>query len=158
MYRLILIEEHYITVSARSSSPEPGLLSVCKQIRDEARKLYYSENCFILSIEGYHLQPFIPWYRLLQQLGVDDHLRATSCIISDGQCRWSDLLSWCRAAHNGTMLEARRINDPQYVGLTTVVAMHRAVEVMSSRPWEEVEPVLMTFQPILLACGHVVDA
>ena len=166
IYRLVLVKNHFVTTSSTSRSPLPGVVSVCKQLRNETFALCYAENKFSFSINGYDVQPLIPWCRLVKQLGVEEHIRATNHFDIYWKPTWSELLNWCKAIHGGDFRGVGVSILPQPVvptghtdpvGLTTVAAMQQAAELMASKPSEEVEPVLRTYRAILLVCGHVTN-
>ena len=64
IYRLAVVrEDGDVPVSAhnKSTSAEPALLSVCKEIRQEARPIFYIENNFNVRITQLDMKAALPW-------------------------------------------------------------------------------------------------
>ncbi|KAK5127508.1 hypothetical protein LTR85_006847 [Meristemomyces frigidus] len=75
--------------------PEPGLLSVCKQIRKEASGLYYRENLFLFSVRDFDASLYVLWCSA-SKLRKQCHQR----FLTSGSNNWSNLLAWLEAYYH----------------------------------------------------------
>ncbi|EMC98624.1 hypothetical protein BAUCODRAFT_50523, partial [Baudoinia panamericana UAMH 10762] len=65
-YALVESKTRHINVH-ETGHTEPPLLLACRQIREEAAPIFYSDNNFMLHIHEYDGVVAIPFYRLLQK-------------------------------------------------------------------------------------------
>jgi hypothetical protein len=68
IYHLVLLEKPSVIVS-NAGIPEPGVLSSCKSIREEAIQIYYSQNVFHVRVEDWQSDTLVGWS--LKLFGLD---------------------------------------------------------------------------------------
>lgn len=97
IYHLVLVEPRAIVIDdQRPPPPEPGLLSVCKQIRSEAIGVYFKANLFRFIIHDLDATTYIRWC-------VASHKRK-SChkrFEVRESYNWTNLLVWLKAYYDG---------------------------------------------------------
>ncbi|KAF7190711.1 hypothetical protein HII31_07870 [Pseudocercospora fuligena] len=140
IYRLALLEENGILVT-QTNHTEPGLLQVCRQIRDEAKTIYRQENGFRLHVINY--EPIVPksahWIWKKSRFAWRFFGRAT------GISR-SNLKAWMKLFHAGRNV-ALSEDDVNVESRCVKIAARAARIVARSRRlrWSKVEALLDEF-------------
>lgn len=80
IYGLVLCKNDRIVVSSAGYERE-GLLSVCKQVRQEALKIYYYENKFVVEVHKWNSDNLLAFEKVLRRLG----LKRAEPAIRDGK-------------------------------------------------------------------------
>lgn len=138
IYRLVLVQEDILLVSPRQTPPlDPPLLRTCRQIRLEARRIFYNENSMIFDVVNLDISKLVRWLDLSP--AHDDLCRATTIRFfrtpgsqrADGSIisTWNNLLAWVKLY---CQHRCRRIvDDPMdtYLWLGAERFPQRAVEV-----------------------------
>jgi hypothetical protein len=147
IYRLVLLKSGKITIDT-VIPPEPGLLGVNKQIRQEASKIYYKENTFKGHIFHFDATLYLRWRSLS---------RFELC---HSRCKWK-----VRSSHNFENLKAWLKSDfednEQDLGLTLREDGKPTVDIGvfdlmrklkdEGKSWEQIELLLEPVFSILIA-------
>ena len=147
IYRLVLLRSGRTTIDT-IIPPEPGLLGVNEQIREEASEIYYSENTFKGHIFHFDAALYLRWRSLS---------RFKPC---HATCKWK-----VRSSHNfanlKAWLKADFEDDEQDLGLTLREDGKATVDIgafdlarklkAGGASWEEIEPLLEPVLSILIA-------
>lgn len=161
IYSLHLNEDGRICVNEGEDFSEPALLSTCKQIRREARGVFYSENAITGVITSY--SPATPVFlakkstELTRTCGLQ--LKALRFTFQ-GPARWKNLLSWLKAVHQtqAFYVSTKRLAEiaspqtmntnqlAQYKRQALESAIFEMVILMKGQPWETMEPALTPYR------------
>lgn len=90
IYEFCLLEPDLINID--SNPVEPALLSVNRQMRKEARPLYYNDNNFSVPVIDYNDELLCKFYKRSRDL--TGTVRSGSLILS-GNPNWTNLMRWC---------------------------------------------------------------
>jgi len=77
IWRFTLVDSEAVSVTNNTTPMEPGLLAVCRQIRNECRTIYYAENTFKVRDFGL-LHRRSPETRWLASIGVEQAGKITA--------------------------------------------------------------------------------
>jgi hypothetical protein len=141
IYHLVLHRSRRIVISG--SVPEVPLILTCKQIRSEARPIFYGINKF--SVRGFNYSGskwtwlsgiaghLLDHYKI--QLDIEEHPRPVP--------NWADLIEWCHQVHQGSC-RLTPVPKKRTLGRLTrtqdmvVIGMFDTVKAMRSHEWEVV--------------------
>ncbi|KAK4610369.1 hypothetical protein CLAFUW4_13767 [Fulvia fulva] len=103
IYRYSLLDSQRITIPT-SGFEEPGLLSTCHQIRQEAEPIFVLENKFEATSINYHSGPLLgrtkKWIRITRQ-----YKQPPSCGTNyTGSPSWPNYLTWMKRLHGGEVM------------------------------------------------------
>ena len=96
IYRLTLLETQKIVISDHHKAKEPGLLSACRQIRQETLTLYYHENVFNILIENHDSTTLQHWIS-----GSKNRPMSNFYYLVEPCYNWTNLLGWVEATMSG---------------------------------------------------------
>jgi hypothetical protein len=139
IYRYALVQHDRIIIDKNDGNGcmQPGILRVCRQLRQEITKIYYEENTFRLNIYDCRLEPQPKhWiWKTGEQLWMS----------SSGEPMWSNLIEWMRRIHKRQLLciPGKPIDPDNSDGLPTL--LWRTGEIateLHGLPWAQVEKVL----------------
>ena len=155
IYRFSIIKsDEWIQLSA-TSPLLPGLLSTCKQIREETINLYFTENKFEIELLDYNAEAVVPAHQLHGKYYAPSP--TTKQDISSlppfkflGVPNWQNFVGWCRVVHQQRMPGLGVQSDNTDETEIAIAAIHDVVINMSVRPWEEVENVLEGFRKMMV--------
>jgi hypothetical protein len=164
IYRLALVEEEGNRTLIQNTTHgilEPGLLLANRQLRHEARPMYYFENSFDLPIANYNPVAIVPFNNITRNLEkhYDDKnlkLNKPRLRFVDGrECPdWHHIMTWLEHFHAGRA-------DIMFRGSDTIetdpgTADKQSVELwfllaasLRERPWSEIRADLDRFKPLL---------
>lgn len=141
-------------VRVRAGAREPGLLRVCRQIRSEARGIWFSKNTFQLRVhncDGRQISAFDRYN--------GEKLPQPNTMMFFGRRNWANVLSWAHLVHQGkgyvlgnsfpqspTLVPPRSREVWDVVYAATMMAYN-----LSHLPWENVEK---NIELIRTAAGH----
>jgi hypothetical protein len=123
------------------STREPGLLKACKQIRREARKMYYSQNMFSVIICDLKLMPHASH-------PIWEDTRETEIVLGGGH-DWDNLMEWLRAYHAGTISATPDFEDscsPTLLSWDFLEVLFNVANKSRKPPWEVVSGILQSFE------------
>lgn len=159
VYRLVLLENRPIRVTQSGFDQGGGLLSTCKQIRQEALKIYYYENKFLVITPKWNTDTLVSFHTetLRLQLRVGPYGVRCNLASTSQEPHWANLLEWARRLHSRE-LSWWSSNEDGYTlsGTRGTVAFNvcRAMRIMAcemrAMPWSQVKEVLAP-QRIVLA-------
>ncbi|KAM3425036.1 hypothetical protein BST61_g7005 [Cercospora zeina] len=122
----------------------PALLQVCRQIRNEAARMYFEQTLFQLWIKDCKPGLLYEWVEMARRyIGdscVDDLLSDGSIDYNtDGADDLDNIIQWCKLVLEGKLPEWDREGDDITYGVAspTVIAGHRLALQMRARPWAE---------------------
>lgn len=93
IYRYVLVDHTHPILLVESDHHQPALLRTCKQIREEALGIFYSENQFILGLVGLEVRPQLEhWLWKETQISM-------AKVICAGRMEWSAMMPWLRLIH-----------------------------------------------------------
>lgn len=150
IYRLVLVQpnEHGFQIAGTETLPDqPALLQTCRQIRNDAREMYFQQNEFIFNIVDFDAGPFIKWCRVS-----DAHRTACAWMSINGAPNWSNLKAWVEHYYFGRVFGFTGEVDWPSLSLTTSAAfrvfevatteMARLPGQISLQDWSELEITL----------------
>lgn len=154
IFALALEDTDYINITEQLKPP--GLLSACRQVREETWPIWISQNRFFLHLHGFDHRLFSKWYKLV---GGVDPAGITVGMIFDNVYDWENLLRWCRAEHADQSVNVPATEDGDVVdgSLTSYAVAYGALAIahgMSGTPWPTCEFVLRKFR-FALSCAGV---
>ncbi|KAK4543808.1 hypothetical protein LTR36_004841 [Oleoguttula mirabilis] len=136
----------------------PGLLTVCRQIRQETVHTYYTYNRFLLSAMDYDGTANAPSFAVQQKYFAPPagytHSSWKLGIVASGNGgvpNWQNLEAWCKAVAEIKTpgFRGKIINTDERLA---VAAVFRAVNKLAEKetPWELVQGVLESFRDLLI--------
>ncbi|KAF7192845.1 hypothetical protein HII31_05828 [Pseudocercospora fuligena] len=139
IYDLALIEEDSIQVS--STLKEPALLSVCRQIRSEARGIWFSENQFTFRVVDCDISLLLKSFAWVQ-----DVPGKTPLFKLRGRPNWANLMAWCKAVFEDKLppLNAQYQNHLATVVRPATIMTRNLAESGSS--WPSIEKNLLLWR------------
>lgn len=145
IYEEVLVEEKKIDLSHKDTKP-PGLLSTCRQIRDEARKIWYFQNKFHLTVIACDCRlerDFADAREAVEsEVGSEGREVYVSVKLCRGDRDWSNLLEWCRLIFAGDCLYALDVPDARDSNYFCVVATAQDVTKTCVGNWEDCRKTL----------------
>lgn len=78
---------------------EPGLMSTCRQIRNEALPIYYKLNKFVAQAKDKLVPKVIELEKKCRAMGVSDAMKMSVCPVNAPV--WARTLQWCEHVHGG---------------------------------------------------------
>lgn len=159
VYRLVLCNGNPVSVTA-TNLPEPPLLAVCKQIRDEAVQIYYSENTFHIEDEDYECTALQLWTRRVSSLrpmddcDAQERYKHTLQRVLNLQPNWPNLSKWLRLFYQREIIghgPPQHLPNDVELDMRVVGGIFAMVEGMRGQPWSAVEKNLEAQHNILCA-------
>lgn len=143
------------TVTVTSNQfPEPALLSVCKQLRNEASPIFYAERTFSVDVSNFITEPVLAYKQKEAIVAKDfDVEMSFEAWTSAGHRRnWSNLFIALQRAHKGYPLRfpEERV-DTDCVCVQALRAAFATVKNLQDLPWHRVEPIIEGYHGILAA-------
>ena len=154
IYRLVLVGNERVEVTL--DFQEPALLQVSREVRDEAKSIYYCENEFVLLISSFSPALPILWtlkMNMLAKVGGMDVL-----LDPDMDAHWPNLMLWLQHLHTGSIVSdlqwVEQENDNVDSCKDLVEIMFRQVEDSRATPWVHVEKAMGHFRGLMAAFGE----
>lgn len=150
IYRYVVCEDEPIEVT--EDTREPGLLSTCRQIRAEARSIWFLENRFEFHIRELDITLLSLFYRRQKK-----HLRKGS---DSGKVRkvttthkhynWANLMRWCKVAFDGDVWCLRPVpgKDAHYAVVANATHMAQKQLKVAGATWETCYQTLQYFRAV----------
>ena len=129
IYNYALVEGRIEIQSHSEPPPQPALLQVNRQIRSEARQMYYRENNFVWFINDYDCGTFIRWSQSSERRKHANHIWKMG-----GLCVWENVLQWLEAIYYN------RVDGPAWHGEERVgdsAAVVHLMEAVRSMGWDQ---------------------
>ncbi|KAK3723666.1 hypothetical protein LTR37_001547 [Vermiconidia calcicola] len=158
IFKDVVIQSHSIQIDTRPTKV-PGLLGVCKQIRDETIKSFYTLNNFEIQLFSYNMSAVMPTLQLWHKYNAPMTTGDDQCpqrfitnidIVHTGRANWNNFVEWCRLIHAKCVI---RYGKPILPGTSTermmIICLHDMVDDERSRPWCEVEKSVQNFRDLL---------
>ena len=147
IYTYVLVDEDRIIID-RSRFVQPGLLRSCRQIREEARSIYYLNNAFGTSVRDLDPYNLIAFKR---QAGNFGPRTKTEIVIytwppEQGQLAWSNLMKWLEAYHNGRAPGLRGKQEERSIRRRVVARAFDVIDTAERLPWEQAVKVLGVYR------------
>ena len=143
IYRIVLVEGKIHGGTFEQLSPQPALLQVNRQVRQEALSIFYRENQFVWHILDYRAKEYIKWSRSSAH-----RRRARYGFQCTGRLRRMNLLRWLEAVYKdqadcpgGTKTAARPAGGTVLEHEAVVYRLFKMVRSMRDRrglTWEQV--------------------
>lgn len=104
IYSYTLLQEQTIELSTVRSINTSALLRTCRQIRQEASRMYYTANEFMFKIHGYRGLKAAPAFRVHLQYSHAGrkNFQLQICRKCRGSIKLDDFAEWLRAYHRDT--------------------------------------------------------
>ena len=145
IYKEALVETDAIKVSESTIPPEPGLLRVNRQIREEAQDIYYNDNLFRFPIADYDTTMLVRW------LGSSEARAACTWETRyDGRNDWANLHAWIKATYDGKTNSAyptRSLDGKPRIGVGVFSIVMRMKD--NEVPWETVDQYLNDIRQLI---------
>ncbi|KAK5117142.1 hypothetical protein LTR85_008910 [Meristemomyces frigidus] len=152
IYRHALVSDLLIRVTRTKDWEQPALLATSKQIRHEARKIYYLENRFRLiaaNMDSAAITAFA------QNVGPYLHDDLQIVVEPTGRPDWNNLLRWLKDFFEGRSIpdsESPEAGSPMKV-VTNAFDIVREL-AKAGLAWEQVVPVLESYRNGVDGAGH----
>ena len=117
---------------------QPALLSVCRQVRNEALGFWYIENKFHVRINDYDASLYLAWRRHLNALGPKFKAQTIGYKIS-GDPDWKKLKEWCYAVWSGLPQISDKRGDEDRPEAEIVDAAHGIAYASRGKTWKKCE-------------------
>lgn len=131
-----------------SSVKQPALLSVNRQVRSEAKRIWYRSNTFAFHIEGYDDTLVRQFYANCLANGGNTKIK----LRLRGVGNWTNLLNWCKHIWHGQSISATKA-EPGEHGRTfcIMLAAHEVVEqhLQNGRSWGECAVALESMRKLV---------
>ena len=98
IYRFAILEPHSITISAFSIPQQPNLLTVNKQITEEAIEIYYKENRFCFEMRNCDSTFLRKW-----NTSSEDRRRSRQAFVVMRFVSWRNLMEWLVAYYSSDL-------------------------------------------------------
>ena len=99
IYRVSLVQDYIWVPSTGPAPKEPGLLSVCREIRHDALQIYYKENSFCFDITDFDATRHIDFCQTNGRLEFANHNSRFTFDEEPGS--WPNLKKWLEAYYKG---------------------------------------------------------
>lgn len=151
----LYLDEGAIEVNETTGIPEPALLLTCKEIRNEALPIFYTQNNLHLLIHSY--SPAMPLLIHRKQESILEQYQYyiyVSHIVLAGPANWRNLLTWLRHIHESdSPIGIVQVAPPLKTGhrpgalerakeLTVVAGLFDVVGLLDDVRWDVVEKTL----------------
>ena len=136
IYSDVLVDSNRIEIDRHV--PQPALLEVCREVRQEAVKIFWTENTFNIYIRGYSGGLHCALERLRRRY--DAKLAASHTVEFGPVACWPALLRWLEQVHRGYSdgvglgEEPEELDDEELL----VFATFAIAKACSKLPWAEV--------------------
>lgn len=144
------VDDRPITIINRSRSPHPDLLGVCRQIREEALKVYYSESHFWVEQEGFSGDTDRVFTTLLWRY--NPTASVTVDIVGSIVPNWSSIFRYLEDVHygraNGLELPVEGLEDA-HADLKVLWGTFNLVRFTANLDWDYVAAMLNTQRAVL---------
>lgn len=148
IYRYAVLEHEDICLSA-SGPQQPALLRVCTQTRQEAINIYYTENCFRLSVQDYDgeaLSQFCTNWQAYFTPPADyvfeTYMLGIRGIVHTGKPSWPNLLRWLKACREAGAPRYCHGSETDSNESKMVSAAFSVMDAMGDAPWTDVEKAI----------------
>lgn len=145
IYKLVLTENRVIDIVA--THKEPALLSANRQVREEARGVWYSENSFyteIVNCDDRHLSAFV---KHCYSIGMRPDIKLKANL---GERSWTNLAKWCENIWNKNSLGYGAVGLDWLSVTRVAAAAHQIVfqHLEHDRSWGECEAALEVLKKV----------
>lgn len=138
----------------------------CKEIRREALKIFYHENCFWINTPAYNCESMMKFLGATKAIGIaskgEDGMDLIKTRVQFGcSPSWTNLLEWMRQMHAGAISTDRNVSPNmarmdwdggvRKAKYMAIQSMFDTVYQLRAQPWELVEKVLCSLR-MNLAC------
>lgn len=134
VWQFSLVEEDYVTITP--DLQQPALLRVCRSVRQEAAKVWYSMNTFFIQVRDCDDTLLSAFTKYSQSMKVKIDVKGEI----KGNENWSNLLIWCRRLYDG---ESRYLVTEEMQGRQACVisAAHDIIlqQLELDSDWDECE-------------------
>lgn len=149
IYEYALISRESINVFKVYNCKQPDLLKVCRQIRNEAISVYYTDNTFHFEACKMSGAEIVPFCRLQKKYATHRQAKLTT-YMCDHRDYYDEnnLRAWLKAYHAEPKLVPSLPQDAEYYRRNSknfVVRMFGIAKSMHKKPWRKVERVLESF-------------
>ena len=159
IYEYALLEPRPISITA-TGPQQPPLLRSCTRIREEAIRLHYTNNRFIMTVTDYDVEPILRSYRVWSRYyappeGYDDDKGEVYGVIgidTNGSPNWKNLVEWCKLVHEHQVYGYASSDDGDGTDTSLGAIMDAVLDLRGDggATWEIVERVLERFKRMLV--------
>lgn len=150
IYRYALVEGLIRVI--QDPPPQPALLQLNRQVRDEAIQIYYQENCFRWIIASYDAGKLIAWCASSKHRST-----AKMLLCNSGTCSWANLLVWLKAFLDQKAPGLGSSDSGKTTGMNTAAAKLFVLAKNLRRqalPWHRVKAQLEVVREALAAVSE----
>lgn len=152
IYRETFNHDEPVTITS-NHFPEPALLRVCKQLRNEASPIFYGERTFKVDASHFRTDPTLIYKQ--KSFLVNEHFNVEMkglVVITTRSFHWPNMLIALRRAHKGYPLgKDEKSEEPIDVLVETVNSAFATARDLRDLPWHRVEPMMERYHNILTA-------
>ncbi|SMR41905.1 unnamed protein product [Zymoseptoria tritici ST99CH_1E4] len=98
IYQDVLLTDQ--TTQVTPALHEHALVSTCRQIRTEARRMWFIENRFLIVVTDCDAQLAERWFRLLMTARLPSAVDARMTMRWLGKPHWANLMRWCKTIYD----------------------------------------------------------
>ncbi len=133
----------------------PALLSVCRQIRQEATALWYLGNGFTIKLRSCDASLYRAWMStIVKPLSLKTNFEDNLILgINHYHINWKNLVDWCGAGWSGELSAV----DMMQHGTPATVVIQAATNIASRARTMEWEKVVGPLEGLRLVAGQVTD-
>ncbi|KAK4549874.1 hypothetical protein LTR36_005175 [Oleoguttula mirabilis] len=131
---MVLVSADRIQIDEQRPPPsEPALLRVHKQMRAEARAIYYKENTFRFHVNDFDITAVLRWYAVSAT-----HRKCHHHYIISSSHDWPRLLAWLQAYYDGLCRSIGERRDNQACVVHSLFGMVREMKGEQALTWQQV--------------------
>jgi len=132
-----LLDENEVQLT--DTTKPPGVLGVCRKVYLEARKIWYCQNQFIMTIYDCDAALLKKWDNNASWRAHVKHPDDPDLLVRlDGGPLWDNLMKWCEEVHQGTVCTLKQVSlDKATYGLFVIAAPAHEITVASRMKMED---------------------
>lgn len=141
IYEFALVEADFILITP--DLKQPALLATCRQVRAEARLMWFWRNTFVYIAQDCNIRPLFAFHALY---GSPLPIQVNVAVYAQGQHNWKALKEWCK------LVFKHKRHCFRCSGRTQGFQVLRAATVMAKRSraltWGDFEQDLELWRPV----------
>ncbi|KAK6431013.1 hypothetical protein LTR95_012827 [Oleoguttula sp. CCFEE 5521] len=149
VWNFAVCEDGFIDITF-TGVPEPGLLTACRLIREEAGGMYYYLNKFSVVCAGYNSAALLIANRKFEIFKVARPDKQTYSITLDGTPSWTNLVIWLERIHAGRLSCPALDSEDAEIDIVALHGAFRTAAGLRGVSWPKVEALLIWQQAVFV--------